>query len=130
MQTTDAIAIPSGTRVRTPSGRIATTVDGSTVVKNSETGSITATNLIRFSDDDEVCPGGEWLWDTRKLTVVREVRLVDQDGYTVPGTVQTTVPDADVDKVRDHLLNDIAPLQAAKWSDFGHDARLYRVVPD
>ncbi|MEW2266918.1 hypothetical protein [Streptomyces sp. NPDC047868] len=61
---------------------------------------------------------------------MQTLRLVDQDGYTVPGTVQTNIPDANVDKVRDHLLNDIAPIQAAKWADFGHDARLYRVVPD
>jgi hypothetical protein len=66
--------IPAGTAVTTPSGRRAVTVDDSTVVRNSETGRITATNLIRFADNDEVCPGGEWLWWTRGLTVVASVK--------------------------------------------------------
>lgn len=69
MQTTD-LTIPAGTLVQTPSGRRAVTVDDTTVVRNSETGTITGTNLIKFSDDDEVCPGGEWLWDASKLTPI------------------------------------------------------------
>ncbi|KPI31403.1 hypothetical protein OV320_2619 [Actinobacteria bacterium OV320] len=72
MLTTGFASIPAGTNVQTPSGRRATTVDDSTLVRNSETGLITATNLIRFSADDEVCPGGEWLWDAQKLTPVVE----------------------------------------------------------
>jgi hypothetical protein len=61
---------------------------------------------------------------------MQTLRLVDPDGYTVPGTVQTNVPDANVDKVRAHLLNDIAPAEAAKWANFGYDARRYRVAVD
>jgi hypothetical protein len=70
MQTTESTMIPAGTHVQIPSGRHAVTVDDSTVVRNSETGLVTATNLIRFADDDEVCPGSEWLWNTRGLTPV------------------------------------------------------------
>lgn len=55
------------------------------------------------------------------------LRLVDPDGYTVPGTVHRNVPDANVDKVRDRLLNEVAPKEAAKNADFGYDARYYRV---
>jgi hypothetical protein len=57
-----------------------------------------------------------------------ELRLVDPDGYTVPGTAQN-VPDADVDKVRHQLLTETAPQHAAQWQDFGYDARSYRVIP-
>ena len=69
MQTTIQ-TIPAGTHVQTPSGRRAVTLDDTTIVKNSETGAITGTNLIRFSMDDEHCPGGEWLWNTSELTVI------------------------------------------------------------
>lgn len=55
-----------------------------------------------------------------------ELRLIDPDGYTVPGTVQD-VPDGDPAKVRDHLLHDVAPTHAAQWADAGYDARDYRV---
>lgn len=61
---------------------------------------------------------------------MQTLRLIDPDGYTVPGSVQTNVPDANVAKVRDHLLNDVAPAYAAQWADFGHDTRLYRVTTD
>ena len=63
-------SIPAGTQVQTPSGRRAVTVDDTTIVKNSETGFVTGTNMIRFSADDEVCPGGEWLWNTGGLTPI------------------------------------------------------------
>lgn len=69
MQTT-AQTIPARTAVQTTDGRLAATLDDSTLVRNSETGTITATNLIKFSDDDAVCPGGEWLWNARDLTVL------------------------------------------------------------
>jgi hypothetical protein len=55
------------------------------------------------------------------------LRLVDPDGYNVPGTVHTNVPTANEDKVRDHLLNDVAPGEAATWA---YDARDYRVTTD
>lgn len=58
---------------------------------------------------------------------MQELRLIDPDGYTVPGTVQSNVPDANAAKVRDHLLHDVAPAHAAEWAQFGYDARNYRV---
>ncbi|MEV6165759.1 hypothetical protein AB0L71_28365 [Streptomyces sp. NPDC052052] len=59
---------------------------------------------------------------------MQDIRLLDPDGYTVPGTVQINVPDANAEKVRDHLLNDVAPQHAKDWADFGYDARNYRVA--
>lgn len=70
MQTTQPATIPAGATVKTPSGRTAVTLDDSTVVRNSETGLVTATNLIRFPADDLLSPNGEWLWLTEQLTVV------------------------------------------------------------
>jgi hypothetical protein len=58
-----------------------------------------------------------------------ELRLVDPDGYTVPGTAQT-VPDADEPAVRHHLKTVIAPQHAAKWADFGYTADAYLVLPN
>ena len=55
------------------------------------------------------------------------LRLVDPDGYTVPGTVNSNVPTANEAKVRDHLLNDVAPVHAAQWADFGYRAADYRI---
>ncbi|MFJ1993013.1 hypothetical protein [Streptomyces asiaticus] len=58
---------------------------------------------------------------------MRNLRLVDPCGYTVPGTVNTNVPDANADKVRDHLLNDVAPAHAAEHDYAGYDPRDYTV---
>lgn len=58
---------PANTDVVTSTGRCATTVDNSMVVRNSETGVLTATNLIRMADDDPYTPGGEWVWNTAEL---------------------------------------------------------------
>jgi hypothetical protein len=58
-----------------------------------------------------------------------ELRLLDPDGYTVPGTAQT-VPDADVEAVRTRLLTEIAPVHAAQWADFGYRADAYRIHPE
>lgn len=58
-----------------------------------------------------------------------ELRLIDPDGYTVPGTAQT-VPDADEHAVREYLKTVVAPQHAARWRDFGYDAAAYRVLPD
>ncbi|MEU0656061.1 hypothetical protein ABZ485_27985 [Streptomyces albogriseolus] len=58
-----------------------------------------------------------------------ELRLVDPDGYTVPGTAQT-VPDADVPAVRHRLLTETAPQHAAQWADFGYHADAYRIHPE
>jgi hypothetical protein len=55
-----------------------------------------------------------------------ELRLVDPDGYTVPGTI-TTVSDGAADEIRALLLEQ-ATEHAAQWADFGYDARDYRVA--
>ncbi|MGS2592070.1 hypothetical protein [Streptomyces hebeiensis] len=56
-----------------------------------------------------------------------ELRLIDPNGYTVPDTTQTVTDDT-ADKVREHLLTEIAPQHAAQWADFGYDPRNYRVA--
>ena len=55
-----------------------------------------------------------------------ELRLIDADGYTVPGGVRTTTPDTDAQVRAD--LQQLATEHAAQWADFGHDARDYRIV--
>ena len=70
MRQTEPMTIPAGTTVRTPSGRNAVTVDDSMTVRNSETGLVTVTNLIRFPADDLLSPNGEWIWLTEQLMVV------------------------------------------------------------
>ena len=55
-----------------------------------------------------------------------ELRLIDPDGYTVPGTVHTNVPAANEAQVR-QLLLDVAERHAAEWADFGYHAADYRV---
>ncbi|MEU9014312.1 hypothetical protein AB0D12_31985 [Streptomyces sp. NPDC048479] len=60
---------------------------------------------------------------------MQQIRLVDPNGYTVPGTVQSNVPDANADKVRDRLLHEVAPKHAADHDYAGYDARNYRVQP-
>lgn len=59
---------------------------------------------------------------------MQNLRLIDPDGYVVPGTVQRNVPDANAAKVRDHLMHEVAPQHAAEWADFGYDARNYSVT--
>lgn len=56
-----------------------------------------------------------------------ELRLVDPNGYTVPGTVNSGVPTVNEAKVRDHLLNDVAPVHAAEHAYAGYSPRDYRV---
>jgi hypothetical protein len=60
---------------------------------------------------------------------VPELRLIDPDGYTVPGTAQT-VPDTDETAERQRLLTEVAPKHAAHWQDFGYHASAYRVLPE
>ncbi|MYR75113.1 MULTISPECIES: hypothetical protein [unclassified Streptomyces] len=57
-----------------------------------------------------------------------ELRLLDPDGYTVPGTVHT-VPDDQASTVRAWLLAEVAVQNADEWNRFGagYDARDYRV---
>jgi len=57
------------------------------------------------------------------------LRLVDPDGYTVPGTIHT-VPAAREAETRSQLLRDVAPVHAAEWANFGYDTRAYQVVTD
>lgn len=59
---------------------------------------------------------------------MRELRLVDSDGYTVPDSIRTTTPDTDT-QVRQELRQ-LAADHAAQWADFGYDARDYRVLTD
>jgi len=58
------------------------------------------------------------------------LRLVDPDGYTVPGAVHPNVPGAREAEVRGQLLREVAPVHAAEWADFGYDARAYQVIAD
>lgn len=55
-----------------------------------------------------------------------ELRLIDQDGYSVPGGVRTTTPDTDA-QVRAELQA-LAVEHAAQWADFGYRATNYRIV--
>lgn len=57
-----------------------------------------------------------------------ELRLIDPDGYTVPGAVHT-VPDDQASTVRAWLLAEVAVQNADEWNRFGagYDARDYRV---
>lgn len=55
-----------------------------------------------------------------------ELRLIDQDGYSVPGGVRTTTPDTDA-QVRAELQA-LAVEHAAQWADFGYRATSYRIV--
>jgi len=57
---------------------------------------------------------------------VTELRLVDADGYTVPGSIRTTTPDTDT-AVREGLKL-LAAEHAAQWADFGYRATDYRIV--
>lgn len=130
MQTAEPTTITAGTRVKTTGGRYAVTVDDSTVVRNSESGLVTTTNLIRFDADDHLSPNAEWIWLTDQLTVVHNLRLIDGEGYTVPVGIRINVPDTDVNKVRQCLLNDVAAQDVAQWAAWGFDSyvRDYRVV--
>ncbi|WP_093803953.1 hypothetical protein [Streptomyces sp. Wb2n-11] len=62
---------------------------------------------------------------------MQELRLIDPYGYTVPGTVQSNVPDANAGQVTDRLLHEVAPGHAAAWDSAQHrfDARDYTVQP-
>lgn len=57
-----------------------------------------------------------------------ELRLLDPDGYTVPGTITAVSDEATVPEISEHLLTTVAPVHAAEWADFGYDARNYRVA--
>jgi len=57
---------------------------------------------------------------------VTELRLLDADGYVVPGSVRTTTPDTDTTVRAD--LERLAAEHAAQWADFGYRATDYRIV--
>lgn len=59
-----------------------------------------------------------------------ELRLIDPNGYTVPGAV-VTVPDDQEAATRAWLLAEVAPQDADHWAAYGHPytARQYRVTP-
>ncbi|WP_069766001.1 hypothetical protein [Streptomyces sp. LUP47B] len=57
-----------------------------------------------------------------------ELRLLDADGYTVPGSIRTTTPDTDAAVRAD--LKQLAAEHAAQWADFGYRAADYRVLND
>lgn len=59
---------------------------------------------------------------------MNELRLIDPDGYTVPGTVHTGFPAAMEGELRAHLRT-VAEHEAAQWADFGHRAADYRIEP-
>lgn len=58
-----------------------------------------------------------------------EVRLIDPNGYLVPGTVTTVTADQ-VDAVKANLLTEAAQYDSDYWAQFGHhlDTRQYRVA--
>lgn len=56
---------------------------------------------------------------------MRELRLIDPNGYTVPGTVHTNYPAASEPELR-QSLREIAERDAAEW---GHHAAEYRIEP-
>lgn len=54
-----------------------------------------------------------------------ELRLIDPDGYTVPGGVRLTTLETD-EQIRAEL-GALAARHAAEWADFGYRTTLYRV---
>lgn len=55
-----------------------------------------------------------------------ELRLLDADGYTVPGGVRTTTPETEQAVRAD--LEKLAAEHAGQWADFGYRATNYRIV--
>lgn len=55
-----------------------------------------------------------------------ELRLIDPDGYTVPGSVTETTPETDAQVRAD--LDQLATEHAAQWADFGYRASSYCIV--
>jgi len=59
-----------------------------------------------------------------------ELRLIDPNGYTVPGTVLTVTADQEA-ATRAYLLGEVATQDADYWAQYGHtySVRQYRVTP-
>lgn len=58
---------------------------------------------------------------------MRELRLIDPDGYTVPGTVHTGYPVAMEEELR-ASLREVAEREAVQWANFGYRAEDYHIV--
>lgn len=56
------------------------------------------------------------------------LRLVDPDGYSVPGALRTVTP-SDEPQARAELKS-LASEHAAQWADFGYHADAYRILTD
>ena len=56
------------------------------------------------------------------------LRLVEPDGYSVPGGLRTVTPDGEA-KARTELAA-LAVQHAAEWADFGYHAGDYRILTD
>ncbi|MET9436947.1 hypothetical protein [Streptomyces sp. NPDC006551] len=54
------------------------------------------------------------------------LRLIDPNGYTVPGSV-ITASDGAIDETRAYLTGTLAAQHAADWADFGYDPRNYTI---
>lgn len=58
------------------------------------------------------------------------LRLIDPNGYTVPGGIRDDVTPDNETAIRGHLLHDVAARHAQDWAGHGYDARDYRVLTD
>ncbi|MFF7476612.1 hypothetical protein [Streptomyces sp. NPDC008092] len=56
------------------------------------------------------------------------LRLVDPDGYSVPGALRTTAPDTEAQARTD--LKNLAADHAAQWADFGYHPDAYQIRAD
>ena len=59
---------------------------------------------------------------------MRELRLIDPNGYTVPGTVHSTYPAAAEPEIR-QSLREIAERDAAEWGLYAADYRIVTSAP-
>ena len=50
---------------------------------------------------------------------MRELRLIDPNGYTVPGAIHLNVPEPNVAEITARLMRDTAPKHAARWDGIG-----------
>lgn len=57
-----------------------------------------------------------------------ELRLLDPNGYLVPGTITTVSDEATASEIRHHLTTVVAPEHAAQWADFGYHPGDYRIA--
>lgn len=57
-----------------------------------------------------------------------QLRLVEPNGYSVPGGLRTAT--ADTEPQAREALTRLAVEHAAQWADFGYDAREYRILTD